>query len=451
MTDPVANSGGSSKVSQTDSDLYLDPSYNPLLAAMLASDISVSLAQANIGVVESGVPRLELPSGGDFYLKMQLEYGKIISSMLDSWSENNAKIEELRKEDNKKADRENDSLAREKSAKKRLDKQMDRNVGIADPITTRDIWHNGMIALFSLYRDEAQKAQGVESVASASTPSVSAPAASGNPYAGDLGGVHPSSAMTSALIIAAGFVGTFKTAETSGSVQLDNKVLQDAWNQIAVGHNQNDPTTQVAGWVSALWGIGLTYFTAAQEVGEIASSNKDAPKDLEFAVKYAENLIAGLATPAFNAQMRAIVVSNLGATEQADPQHTEQLSHMAKIVLLTVALGQIMKLEVGASYKDKTYQGHLTGDEVVAMLKGEIDFAKNDPQGLATIKAQLVAQINVLLGQVPESTRNALMANIKAYFNTNPSVEKMSDINTVVGAVFSANDMGEKHLGQNPM
>lgn len=451
MTDPIVSSSDPLKVSATDTGPYVDSSYNPLLAAMLASDMSVSLAQANLGAVESGIPKLELPTGGDFYLKMQLEYGKIISTMLDGWSENNAKIEQLRKEDDKKADKVNDQLHNEKIAKKKLAKQLDRNTGIIDPITTRDIWHNGMISLFSLYREEAQKARGVDAVGSAPSTAAGAPTGTGSAYVGDLAGVQPSSAMTSALIIAAGFVGTFKTSEVAGGVQLDNKVLQDAWNQIAVGHGTNDPATQVAGWLSALWGIGLTYFTAAQEVGEIASTNKEPPKDLEFAVKYAENLIAGLATPAFNAQMRAIVVANLKPGEQADPQQIDKLGRMGKIVLLTVALAQIMKLEMGASFKDKVYEGHLTGDEVIAMLEGKVDFAKNDPQGLASTKAQLLSQINVLIDQLPADARAALLANMKTYFNSNPSVEKMSDVNNVIGAVFSSNNMGERHLEQNPM
>ncbi len=58
-----------------------------------------------------------------------------------------------------------------------------------------------------------------------------------------------------------------------------------------IGHQPNDPVTQLAGWVSALWGVGLIYFTATQGVQQVESTKGDPLKDLEFAVKYAQNLL----------------------------------------------------------------------------------------------------------------------------------------------------------------
>lgn len=449
MVDPIIKADDPLEVPASEEELLLDPSYNPMLTAMLVSNLSLSSATVDPSHVDSAIPKL--PTGDEAYRKMQLAWSKIMTSILDGWSENNREIEERRKEDQKKADRNHDQIKSEKAAKNKLAKTLDRNAGTIDPLTTRDIWQNGMASLFALYANEAEKAKGVDPTSSSGPSAIAAPSGTGSTYAGDLGGVQPSSTMTSALMIGAGFLGSFKTAEVSGAAQVDNKVLQDAWNQMAVGRNPNDPITQMAGWVSALWGIGLTYFTAAQQVGEIAASNKEPPKDLEFAVKYAENLIASLAKPEFMAQMQAIAVASTKSSEKVDPQQMERLGNLGKIILLTVALAQIMKLELGASFKDGVYEGHLTGEEVVAMLKGEINFQSNDPQGLAPIKARLVMQINILMDQLPAETRAALLGNMLTYFNTNPSVEKMSNINSVVGSVFSANDMGEKHLQQNRM
>ncbi len=58
-------------------------------------------------------------------------------------------------------------------------------------------------------------------------------------------------------------------------------------------------------------------------------------------------------------------------------------------------------------------------------------------------------QFNILLGQLPEDTRLALMERFRGYFNKNPAVEKLSDVNRVMKDMFTSPHIEEAHLGEN--
>lgn len=454
MTSPIESTGNGSKIKSTDLESVEEALVaNSMLASLLAGNISVSTAQSTDHPLDFDLPRLETPASTIVRNDFQLQYGKIISMVLDAWAADLKENAELQRQKQKELDVVHDQKVKDEISNEKV--KEDLHVTLKSKVMEGDdVWKAGMTSILALYAHDIQRS----SSAATSDPATHSVGAVGsatgvggtpNVMTGHLQGFHPSSALTSALIIAAGFVGTFKTSEAPGAAQVDSKVLQDAWNQMAASHNPGDPATQVAGWVSALWGIGLTYFTAAQQVGKMDPTSKEPVKDLVFAVKFAENLMAGLASGQFLAHINAIVVSNTKPGEKVNEQRMHQLSNTAKIVLLTVALAQIMKLELGASFKDKTYEGHLTGDSVLAMLQGKINFQSNDPHGLAVIKAKLIVQINNLLAQIPDSDRAALMANMKIYFDKNPSVEKLSDVNNVVGNIFSPGNLEEQHLQQN--
>ncbi len=477
MTEPIVNSNDQLRVQMTNPSLEVDPAQNPLVGALLASTISISTTPSNTGAIEFGTPKLSPPSTETFAMKMLLQYSQIITNLLDNWNTQLHQQADVQREDQKQSDITKNEIKHQQQSKdvatENIAKKTGQKIGVLDssqlvdphkekiltgrgreahdPSLMINAWQSGIASVFALYSQDFQNSMGIDSSKKVDGISASQHVSSvAGANAADLDRFQPSSAMTSALVIATGFLGSFKTSEVSGAVQVDNKVLQDAWSQMAAPHNPNDAATQVAGWVSALWGVGLTYFTAAEEVGKMESGNKNTPKDLEFAVKYAENLIAGLASGQFMAHIRAIVITNTQPGEKLDHQKIERLCNMGKVVLLTVALAQIMKLELSSEFKGKVFQGHISGDDVIAMLRGELDFTKNDPQGLAGIKGKLIAQINNVLDQMPPKEREELMGNMRAYFNTNPSVEKLSDVNRVVGEVFNAENIDENQFKQTP-
>lgn len=445
-SESVSNFIDPKRISSSSSDIPIVPLQNPLLTSILSEDIATSSAVAHLGPLESGIPRLTPPNSSYFPAQVTLKYSEIVSSVLDLWEKNIQEVAIIHKADQKRVDRQRRELKIEYAKNELLEialrKSSEKDLSIS-------AWQNGLAALFALYGAPAHHEKSAEAASKTSSQAVSSVAATGIPAPEK--NMPPelySSAIASTLMIGAGISAT---AHSPIVGLVDDKLLQNAWSQIAAPHQANTPVTQSAGWLSALWGIGLTYFTAAQEVGEIEKGNKEPLQDLEFAVKYAENLLKGLRSEQFRAQMRAIILANVRPGEKIDLKDIERLTHTGKIILLTVALAQIMKLELSSSFKEKLYEGHITGDEVIAMLEGKINFQTNDPHRLAPVKAKLIVQINNLKAQISEAEWNRLIRNMKSYFDTNPSVEKLSSVNKTLGNFFAHHNMEERHLEQNPM
>lgn len=410
MTDPVSGGKGPSEAEEL--ELVIEGSYNPLLASVMSGGLTTSTAETQQESSQSAIPRITAPLTENLYQKVVTDQSEIVSRMAQRWSEEIEIQKELRAEHVKK----------EEKIEKAIRKQREESV-------SHEAWHNALAAVLGLYGDPSNH-----------------PAAA----SGQVGKIELSSAVASSIIIGAGLIGGFEPGNKTPSTA-DHLVVQEMWARVAVGHKPADMVTQAAGWVSALWGVGVSYFSAVEQMSDFEGLTRSPMKDLDFAVNYAQNLLKALNTPDFSNQIRVVVLANLPGTEAINSKDIEKLSRMGKIILLTLALALIMKLELGTSFKEKVYEGHITGEEVLGMLSGELDFQTQDPHGLALVKARLVVQINMLLGQLPQAAKEELLGNLKAYLSTNPPLENLTNANHAVRKIFGANRLGASHLEQNPV
>lgn len=239
----------------------------------------------------------------------------------------------------------------------------------------------------------------------------------------DGGGHRTPGTMAATLAIGAGFIANFSQApNVSSTNQVDVKAIQDAWNQVSPS---NDLMSQTGGWFSAMWGIGLIYQLSAQNITELGAGHEKGPhKDLEFAKGYAQNLLNSLEGNAFNISLLALLTPMLEKTPEAKAdRNPEHLAAKGKLILLAMALALVYKLEL----KSKDPNAEIDELTFAAMLKGNVDFSKNDEFGTAEIKRQLVAYFNLALQGLPAEERVKVLEGILAYISKKPDVENLLD------------------------
>jgi hypothetical protein len=218
-------------------------------------------------------------------------------------------------------------------------------------------------------------------------------------------------------------------AAATNGMHPETKVVQDAWS--AISAQASDPATLVAGWVSAMWGIGLIYQMSADKVAtQTADKPKDKVQDMNFAKTYAAKVLAMVDNPKFASTMQAMMMTTVERTPEMDASNPNfnTLLTKAKLTLLSLALALMGKLEVG-SHADK---GWINEMEFDGLLDGKTDLTKNDLFETAGLKRALIDKINVLLASLDPSERADVRASLRAYMSNNPSVESLLDQQTAI-------------------
>jgi len=240
-----------------------------------------------------------------------------------------------------------------------------------------------------------------------------------------------------AFLVAGGGVAVIAAPAATGALQLESKVIMGAWNALSA-EAASQSATMLAGWFSALWGVGMVYQLAAEKLEKYQSAKEgNTPKhNVEFAKNYAEKLAGSLNQPIFEAQILNLIPAGAEKTPDVKQQDPHVLLTKAKLAQLSVALALILKLEEGvvgdASFK--------------AVVKGEVDLSKNDPYHTGSTKRMLRDEINKLIGDLEPKEREEVLYNLLAYMSEDHSVEKMLDQQSLFYEVLRSRNPDEEAL-----
>lgn len=196
-------------------------------------------------------------------------------------------------------------------------------------------------------------------------------------------------------------------------------VIQTLWDEMTP--KPADQASLVAGWLSSLWGIGLLYQASAEKVmtyGGDSSKDKQA-MTMDVAKTYAQKVLDNVNSPQFILSFQTA----LAKAGQEQPSNTDDVIARAKIMLLSLALGLLAKLEVG-SHKD---EGWINEIDFAGLLNGSTDIGRNDLFETAGLKSKLIAQINDLLNGLDPTESAKVKYSLLSFMSTNPSLEDLFD------------------------
>lgn len=442
MGNPIT-SGGSGGMKNVDFNLAsLSGAIAPdiWLNAFMQGSLSASMEEKSVGGIDAGVPVLT-KMVSDSQLVEALTSGAILT-MLKGWADSLAKEAEIVKRQREQAAYDPtlgaSSIEKAGSSASEL-----KEHAYVQKINTIDMGSDGDKVFLASHRPTAASLDGTNldaryaflvglkvmvdnavSQLEKSSVTSAAPLAAFAPPSGvsaiDSAPAQKSKAYSEALmvssVILAGAV-AMATPVVSNGLHTESQVILGTWNALIPTVKAGDPATMLAGWFSAMWGMGQLYQLSGEKIEKYQGEKHTTKRDVDFAKSYAERLAGSLQRPEFAAQMLNLIAS---ATQNApevagkDPAH---LTAMAKIALLSTALALILKAEEGVA-NEWNFKGVLTG---------EVDLTINDPHQTASIKRMLSQQIHDLLDGLPQADRDSILLNLVAYMSQRPSVEKLLD------------------------
>lgn len=165
----------------------------------------------------------------------------------------------------------------------------------------------------------------------------------------------------------------------------------------------------------------VIYNTVVQNVS--AAEKSAPPKDLDFAKKYAQQMLNLIGSPQFENFLKALIISQTAKGEPLSDKRLNQLMAAVKTVLLATALAMVYIAEAGK----------MTSIEFNQMLekarKGDMPFPEGD------VRNALLAKINDNLDQMSPQDRETILAGLAEFFDGNPSVELLSNPTKVFGRI----------------
>jgi hypothetical protein len=239
---------------------------------------------------------------------------------------------------------------------------------------------------------------------------------------GDPGAIGAAPVMTSMLVLATIFAGG-----VAGST-LVNAPVSAVTNTIEGAVQAVTSTVASAGDMSAALGlIGALFATAAMYPAVMATlmqGTGGTAINATFAKDFANQVIRQVQDPAFNSFLLNSVTANSGE-EPVTPERAQQLVAIVKVVALFNALALMTKVETG----------HLTSEELTAMVTGKITFDEGDPR--TTLVALLQQQLG-LISNVQE--RRGVVESLLTFFDNNPDVETLAAPANSIAGMFNASN-----------
>lgn len=180
------------------------------------------------------------------------------------------------------------------------------------------------------------------------------------------------------------------------------------------------------GLIGALFGTASMYQATAQTLLSKGSAGGDL--DLAFGRNFANDVIRTITGADFNQFLTSMI-----AVREGTPESKNNFPALAKLALLLNAMALMTKLEVG----------HLTAEELGAMIMKKIKFEGNDPR---TRLVELInAQLDLLDPQIKADVLNALLT----YYDNNPSVQNMANPIHALRTIFNKEAEAGKVTQQN--
>lgn len=167
------------------------------------------------------------------------------------------------------------------------------------------------------------------------------------------------------------------------------------------------------------------YQASLQVVSEV--SNSEEPKNLDFANKFAQNIMGLIGSANFNSFLSVLITANVADGAPVGADRMNQLMASLKLVLLSSALALVYIAEAGK----------MTDVEFQAMLSGKMTFPEGD------IKGKLLASIQVQLAAMAPSDKAMILSALSSFFNSNPSLDALSNPATVFAGLNRALPRGD--------
>lgn len=240
---------------------------------------------------------------------------------------------------------------------------------------------------------------------------------------------------TAILSIGASFSSGFTNLLDEGASQVEAKTYKDAWEII---HPEMDNLSPTAGWFAAMWGIGILYQKSSEIIAETnAHAHSEPPSDLEIAQKYSQSLIESLKNASFTTSLALLLAPRIENNEEDLKAKSKSLTIEGKILLHTVALALLCKLESPIK--------PLTSETFLAMLKTPPSMDQKN------VKDQHTYWMQQALAALPEEHQSQLLSRIKAYIDTEPALENILDQQKAFSTLLIDNSLNHLALDNSPL
>lgn len=240
-------------------------------------------------------------------------------------------------------------------------------------------------------------------------------------------GSNDVAAVTSMLIIAATFIGVAAGSAVASTSEVSFNVIQDAVSQVIPLLPGN--MAAELGLIGALFATGAMYQAAWMTIAQGGKSQAgNGSINAKFARNYADRTIATVTGQTFNDFVKSTIISKMKESgETMSDERKDQIIAMIKVTLLFNALALMTKVEVG----------HLTVEELAAMILGKITFKQKDQ------RTTLVSLIKDSLTKLVRNERERLVGALLAYYNSNPKLESLADPVKAFEGIFENLDEGK--------
>lgn len=212
------------------------------------------------------------------------------------------------------------------------------------------------------------------------------------------------------------------------TMHIESKVIEEAWRALTPSE---DFLARKVGLFTALWGVGLVYQLSAEKLWTYGAKDlkqKGQEKDLDFAKTYVERVLGSLEVPLFTITLQNSLGAATGQSVEKGDAQLQTLVSKAKLVLLSLALALLVKLELKSRQGDEGWINEL---DFAGLLTGKVDLTKNDVHGTASLKRALLDEMRLLLAALEPEDRNLIVYHLLEYMSKNPPVEELLDQQTV--------------------
>lgn len=164
--------------------------------------------------------------------------------------------------------------------------------------------------------------------------------------------------------------------------------------------------------------MGFMYESVRQVMAETPKNNGEI-KNLDFANKYAANMLNLMASGSFNSFLTALITASIAKGAPVDPQRLTQLMATVKFILLASALALVYIAQAGS----------MTSIEFRDMLNGKLNLPADSALSKLLEAMRGVPGDNKnqgLLGEMDPEEAETILASLDAFFNDNPTLETLS-------------------------
>lgn len=420
-----------SSIASDSSQKKIDPAQQAYLYADIAgtnltffnSSLSQSDQLTSIEPLAANSPKLKPPGWACCVLEMENQMSKISLMVLNAWGKSIEAIsDEIKNELNSPEYQAiQDIKARVASGQmsSNLPGTTEQEKYLAEvAIADRYAWLQAMGALFTSMIDASKnepKTSKVEGVAETEGTQINpAPLAVQSLFI-----IVPDAMLFQNIALVTG-----ASTAVANNMHIESKVIQQAWQ--AVTPDREDKLAKKIGLFTAICGIGLIYQLSAEKIWIYGSQDngKQVTRDLAFARTYAERVLGSLSMPQFMISLQAAVANETAQSQSPLGNKLGLLVSKSKLVLLSLALALLTKLELKSSAKDEGWINEL---DFAGLISGKTDLTLDDVHGTASLKRALIDEIQVILAGLEPNDRDEVLYNLLGYMSRNPSVEELLD------------------------